>query len=331
MQPGPIIKVGVIGVGHLGRAHAKWYQSLEGCELAGFYETNVDRAQSVSRELNCRAFESLDEFFNAVDAVSVATFTSQHFETARAALTAGCHCLVEKPITTTSAEAEALIELADRKQLVLAVGHIERFNPAVDSLRAFDLRPRFIEAHRLAAFNPRGADVAVILDLMIHDIDLVLHLVPSQIARIDAAAVAVVSATDDIANARLTFENGTVANLTASRISLQSMRKMRIFQESSYFSLDFAKKTADIYRLDNGEFLDEAVRIPMGASGKEILYTQVPAGEVDMLRLELEAFVNKVRFPSAKSILASGACGLASLEIAEKIQSLARDLQSRGQ
>ncbi len=290
------IKTAVVGVGHLGRHHARWYNSLPDSELVGVYDINPEKSQSVADELHVPVLSSLDDVISRAEAVSVAVPTVNHYEVTEKLLQSKVHCLVEKPIASSSEQATAMIALAKENKVIMTVGQIERFNPAVRAIMPHDIRPRFIEAHRLAAFNPRGTDVAVILDLMIHDIDLTLHLIKSKIARIDAAAVAVISDTADIANARLTFENGAVANLTASRISLHTMRKLRIFQKSGYYSLDLAERRADIYRLADDVPPDAVgMKIPLGDSGREIFYAKAGASDGDMLREELKAFLDSVR------------------------------------
>jgi len=289
-----IIKTAVIGVGHLGRHHARWYNTIKESELIGVFDIDQEKCRSVADDLSVTAFEKVEDVFGKVDAVSVVTPTTTHHDVAKMLLGQGIHCLVEKPITTTVEEAESLIKCANENNVVLTVGHIERFNPAVQALKKYNIEPRFIEAHRLAAFDPRGTDVAVVLDLMIHDIDLVLHLIKSRVQRIEAAAVAVVSDNDDIANARLTFENGAVANLTASRISLHAMRKLRIFQKSGYYSLDLAAKQADIYRLGESDDGGEGMQIPLGKSGHTLLYNKAGAKDEDMLSAELSSFIAAV-------------------------------------
>ncbi|NMC44382.1 MAG: Gfo/Idh/MocA family oxidoreductase [candidate division Zixibacteria bacterium] len=289
------IKYGVIGVGSLGRHHARWAGMLEGVELVGVYDRLPERAAQVAAEQRCRAFPAAEALTEACDALSVAVTTSDHCDIALKVIEARRHLLVEKPIAATLEQADRMVAAAEAAGVILMVGHIERFNPAVTALAGYDLSPRFIEAHRLAAFNPRGADVAVVLDLMIHDIDLVLHLIKSAVERIDASAVAVVSDTVDIANARLTFANGAVANLTASRISLRPMRKLRIFQSSGYFSLDFTEKQADLYRMLAGAPQEDELAVPLGLSGRNLGYRKAGDKSQDMLQAELAAFVDAVR------------------------------------
>ncbi len=284
------IKYAVIGVGALGRHHARWASQIDAFDFQGVYDIDPARSEQVAAELNCPNFESLDAALAASDAVSIAVTTSGHYDVARKVIEAGKHLLIEKPITATLDEADKIILAAESRGVKLMVGHIERFNPAFEALQNHDLQPRFIEAHRLAAFNPRGADVAVVLDLMIHDIDLALQLVKSKVADISASAVGVVSDTVDIANARISFENGAVANLTASRISLKPMRKLRIFQSSGYFSLDLAEKQADLYRLLDSQPVEGELSIPLGQSDKKLGYIKAGDTSHDMLEAELKAF-----------------------------------------
>ncbi len=288
------LKTAVVGVGSLGRHHVRWLSQLPQSELVGLYDLDGDKARQLADEFKVKTFDSLDELAAEVDAASIVVTTSAHFEVASALMNKGVHCLIEKPITPSIEESTKLQKLADQKGLKVTVGQIERFNPAVRSIAALNIRPSFIEAHRLAAFDPRGTDVAVVLDLMIHDIDLCLMLTKSKVVDIQASAVAVISDQADIANARLTFESGAVANLTASRISLKPMRKMRVFQKASYYSLDLAKKEADVYRMTGPDEKAEGLRVPLGKSGQDILYTKIEDSGDDMLGGELGAFLDAV-------------------------------------
>ncbi|MCK5145680.1 Gfo/Idh/MocA family oxidoreductase [bacterium] len=287
------IKVGVIGVGHLGRFHAQNYSKIEQAELIGVYDVDYDRATEIAAETNCQAFKSLDDLLEAVDGVSIVVPTDKHLEAGLKAIEKNVHVLVEKPIAVNTEEADTLINEAQKRDLTLQVGQVERFNPAVRALDQFDLQPKFIESHRLAPFNPRGTEVAVVLDLMIHDIDFILHMVKSPVAKVDASGVAVVSDTIDIANARLTFENGAVANLTASRISQKKMRKMRLFQKDAYVTVDFLDKVAEIFQLE--EDASDATMIlgemGIGDRKKQIGYHRPKISDVFGLEVELEAFV----------------------------------------
>jgi predicted dehydrogenase len=321
------IKTAVVGVGALGRHHLRWLHQLEESELVGLYDTDRDRAAQYAAEYNVTAFESLEALAGQVEAVTIVVPTSAHFQTAAALLERKIHCLIEKPVTSTLDEARRLQQLANGSGRKVTVGHIERFNPAVLALAAETIRPSFIEGHRLAAFDPRGTDVAVVLDLMIHDLDLVLMLVKSDLIDIQASGVAVISDKLDIANARLTFANGAVANLTASRISLQAMRKLRIFQRSGYFSLDLAKKQADFYRLADADSTGEGMRLPLGKSGQDLLYRKIADSGDDMLGGELRAFLKAIRDdrPVAVSLEESSR----ALEVALQIKAISEESARR--
>jgi predicted dehydrogenase len=288
------VKTAVVGVGHLGRHHLKWFSQLGNSELVGCHDIDRDKATRYAAQYDIAAFASVEEVAGNAEAVSVVVPTTAHYEVASALVERGVHCLVEKPITADLDEARRLGRLVEDVGVKFTVGQIERFNPAVTALRQYDMRPSFIEAHRLAAFDPRGTDVAVVFDLMIHDIDLVLSFIESKISDIQASAVAVISEQVDIANARLTFQNGAVANLTASRISLNAMRKLRIFQQSGYFSLDLARRQADVYRLVVSENEPNGRHIPLGKSGRELVYRKEGDGEQDMLAAELDAFLQAI-------------------------------------
>jgi predicted dehydrogenase len=314
MQP---VKYGVIGTGVLGRHHARWAAQLSEFDLVGVHDKIASKAESVAGETGCRAFASAEALLSECDAVSVAVSTTSHCEITLMALEMGKAVLVEKPIAATIDEADRMIAAADSGNVPLMVGHIERFNPALLALREYELRPSFIEAHRLAAFNPRGADVDVVLDLMIHDIDLCLSMIAHPVKQISASGVNVVSDTEDIANARLTFANGAVANLTASRISLKPMRKLRVFQTSGYFSLDLASKQADCYRLLDDNPRDGEMTLPLGESGKRIGYFKTEKTDQDMLREELQAFADAVR--TGQTVPVTGGEGRAALDVALKV------------
>lgn len=326
------IKVAVVGVGRLGRNHARWLKQIDCCQMVGVYDSDQARADEVAAEFDLKAFASLEQALEAADALTIATPTTSHHQVGMQALESGRHLLIEKPIASTMPQARELVEAAERKSLTLAVGHIERFNPAFLAVKDISLRPRFIEAHRLAAFDPRASDVAVILDLMVHDIDLALTLMDSPVEEIHASAVPVITEWADIANVRITFASGAVSNLTASRISLQPMRKMRIFERSGYYSLDFSSKRADLYNLDDSEALKSldaeanggsAMKIPLGKSGREIVYRQrsVRADE-DMLKMELEAFLAAVG--GSEPVVVSGQAGMAALEVALEVERVAQ-------
>ncbi|MBI1288028.1 MAG: gfo/Idh/MocA family oxidoreductase [Flavobacteriales bacterium] len=247
------LKVGVLGAGHLGKIHLKLLKETEGYDLVGFYDPDNGQADIAKEQFEIPAFESIEELIDAVDVVDVVTPTLSHFECASLALRRSKHVFIEKPVTNTLEEAESLMKLAEEAKVKVQIGHVERFNPAFISGRPYIDHPMFIESHRLAQFNPRGTDVPVVMDLMIHDIDIILSIVNSNIKRISASGVSVVSDTPDIANARIEFGNGCVANITASRISLKNMRKTRIFQRDAYIAIDFLKKKAEVVRIDDAE------------------------------------------------------------------------------
>ena len=242
------LRVGVVGVGHIGSNHARLYAEQNAAEFTAIYDTDRAKAEQLAAAHGVRASESLPDFLEQVDAASVATPTNSHFEVARQLLERGKHALIEKPIADNPAEATQLARMAAERQLILQVGHVERFNPVLSALEQRLTHPRFIEAHRLSPYPNRSTDIGVVLDLMIHDLEIILHLVRSPVGTIDAVGVPVLSRGEDIANARLRFENGCVANITSSRISPERMRKIRVFQEDAYLSLDYQSQTGEIYR-----------------------------------------------------------------------------------
>ncbi len=244
-----MLKIGLLGAGHLGKIHLKCITSVADFELVGFYDPDKEKVKEVQETYGVRSFDNVSDLIDASDVVDIVTPTVSHFECASEAIKKSRHVFIEKPIATTPDEARQLIELASEADVKVQVGHVERFNPAFTAVREKLNKPMFIEAHRLAQFNPRGTDVPVVLDLMIHDIDIILSVVKSNIRKIHASGVNVVSDTPDIANARLEFDNGAVANLTASRISLKNLRKSRFFQKDAYISVDFLDKVAEIVRM----------------------------------------------------------------------------------
>ena len=244
-----MLKAGVLGAGHLGKIHLKLLNQSKKYELVGFYDPIKENALKVEKEFGYKAFDTIEALINAVDVVDIVTPTLSHFECAKEAIEKGKHVFIEKPITNTVEEAEILIQLTEKHNVKGQVGHVERFNPAFTAVKDAIINPMFIETHRLAEFNPRGTDVPVVLDLMIHDIDIILSVVKSKVKSVSASGVAVISDTPDIANARLEFENGCVANLTASRISLKKMRKARFFQKDAYISVDFLEKKCEVVKM----------------------------------------------------------------------------------
>ncbi len=245
----PMIRVGVIGAGHLGKIHLKLLAENPKYDLIGFFDTNTETSEVLATNNDYRYYSSIDELLSQIDAACIVTPTPFHFEVAQKAINHGVHLLIEKPITTSVNQAYQLVEDAREKNLIGVVGHVERFNPAYSAAASYINEPKFIEIHRLAEFNPRGNDVSVILDLMIHDIDILLQMVKSKITSIDANGAAVVSSSPDIASARIAFENGCVANLTASRISLKNMRRTRLFQKDAYITIDFLAKKTEVVRI----------------------------------------------------------------------------------
>ena len=255
------IRVGVVGVGHIGSNHARIYSEIDSAEFAAVYDVDSRRASSIAKQFGTTAAQSLDDFIDRVDAASVATPTKTHYEVAWTLLQRGRHLLVEKPITDNTAHAGDLAQLAAWNGVILQVGHVERFNPVLSALEQHLTHPRFIEAHRLSPYPERSTDIGVVLDLMIHDLEVILHLVRSPVHSIDAVGVPVLSRGEDIANARLRFENGCVANITSSRISPERMRKIRIFQEDAYISLDYQNQSGEIYRRQYGRIARDKVQI----------------------------------------------------------------------
>ncbi len=321
------LRVGIAGVGRLGGLHAMLYREIAAANFAGVYDSEQQRAQAVAQEHGVKAFASFEEMLASCEAVNIVVPTSFHFELAQQALLARRHVFIEKPITATVAEARELIALAKAHGCVLQVGHIERFNAALRALADFPLAPKFIESHRMASFDPRGTDVAVVLDLMIHDIDIILSLVKSPLTRVDANGVAVVSLEPDIANARLQFANGCVANVTASRISQKKMRKMRLFQRDAYVSIDFLQGLSEVYRLVGAEEVSGRFSFPItlgkleqGARPRHILYEKLEAPEGNALKMELESFIHAIQNHTPPPV--TGEDGLRALEVATEITEL---------
>ncbi len=316
-----MIKIGVIGAGHLGKIHIKLLKEIDKYELVGFYDASPDAAALVEKEFNVKRFETLESLLAEVDAVDIVTPTLAHYECASKAIRHSKHVFIEKPITTTIDEAKSLIGLSKEANVKVQVGHVERFNPAFLAARDYCSGPMFIETHRLAQFNPRGTDVSVVLDLMIHDIDVILSVVKSNIKRISASGVAVVSDSPDIANARIEFDNGCVANLTASRISMKNMRKSRFFQKDAYISVDFLDKKVDVIRLKNieGEADPLAVTIDLGnGKGSKQIYFENPKTEpTNAIKMELEMFAESITNNTTPIVSADD--GYKALDVAYKI------------
>jgi predicted dehydrogenase len=299
------LRVAVIGVGYLGTFHAEKYAALPDAELVAVVDTDLARATALAERLQTRPESDYRKLAGQVDAVSIVVPTQHHFAAAAFFLQHGVHVLLEKPITPTVAEAEELISLAEARKLVFQIGHLERFNPAVTALAGVLKTPKFIESNRIAPFKPRGTDVSVVLDLMIHDIDIISSIVNSPVSQINAVGAPVFSGEADIANARIVFENGCVANVTASRISLKSERKMRIFQEDAYISIDFQNRKASVFKKGEGEMFPGVPNIAM---------SEESFAQGDPLRSEIEAFLDSVA--NGKPPVVSGRDGKRALETA---------------
>jgi predicted dehydrogenase len=300
------MRAGVAGAGAMGRNHARIYSLLEGVELTAVYDADRARAEAVVAEFGGRAVDTLEELASSCDLASVAVPTVAHREVGCFLLEKGVHVLIEKPIAATVADAQALVDTSRRCEKLLAVGHVERFNPVLKQLEARLSKPRFIEAHRLSPFPNRSMDIGVVLDLMIHDLEVILHLVKSPVVGIDAVGVSVLTPTEDIANARLRFENGCVANVTASRISPDRMRKIRVFQEDCYLSLDYQQQEGQMY-----------AKVDTGIAKFDV---EIEKGEP--LMGELQSFVDAVARGEKPAV--TGQQGLAALELALKVTELAR-------
>ena len=295
------VKVGVAGVGHMGKEHARIYSELQEAELVGVHDSNPDTARKIAAKCKTRAFGSLEEMVDAVDAASIVTPTSTHLAIAEPFLKRGKHVLVEKPIAMDTEEARKLVDLAEKHGAKLAVGHVERFNPVLVALEERLGRPRFIEAHRLSPYPGRSTDIGVVMDLMIHDLEIILHLVRSPVTSVDAVGVPVLSKGEDIANARIRFANGCVANLTTSRISPERLRKIRVFQDDAYLSLDYMKQEGEIYKRLDGK----------------ITRDKIPVMKGEPLKNQLAEFVMNVRENTDPRV--AGAHGFEALKLASQI------------
>ena len=292
-----MLKVGVLGAGHLGKIHLRLLQQSDKYELVGFYDENQENAERISKEFGYKNFSTIAKLIHAVDVIDIVTPTLSHYKCAKVAIKSGKHIFIEKPIANTVDEAEEIIALAKEYNVKGQVGHVERFNPAFIATKNMIENPMFIETHRLAEFNPRGTDVPVVLDLMIHDIDAILSVVKSKVKHINASGVSVISDTPDIANARIEFESGCVANLTASRISMKNMRKTRFFQKDAYISVDFLEKKCEVVRMkDAPETPGDFDMILQNAEGikKQIYFTNPDVEQNNAILDELESFANAI-------------------------------------
>ena len=297
-----MLKVGVLGAGHLGKIHLKLLKELKkDYEVIGFYDPNRENAKKVNKDFRVKAFKKIEDLITESDVINIVTPTLSHFDCAMEAIKAHKHVFIEKPITNTTEEAETLMKLSREAGVKVQVGHVERFNPAFTAAQPYCNQPMFIEAHRLAEFNPRGTDVPVVLDLMIHDIDIILSIAKSNIRKISASGVSVVSDTPDIANARIEFDNGCVANITASRMSLKNMRKTRIFQKDAYISVDFLEKKTEVIRLKSLKASEKqdpfAIVLDLGKGRKKKqIYFENPNIETNnAIKDELKSFADAIK------------------------------------
>lgn len=313
-----MLKVGVFGAGHLGKFHINNWKEIEDVVLTGFYDPNDITAQAVEEKLGLKRFPDVASLLNEIDIADIVAPTTAHFELCEAAIRKGKHVFIEKPLANTVDEAKKIVQMGKEAGVKIQVGHVERFNPAYLALKGLQLDPMFIEVHRLAQFNPRGTEVSVILDLMIHDIDIILSLVKSNVKSIHANGVAVMTDSADIANVRIEFNNGAVANLTSSRISMKRMRKMRLFQKDAYIAIDFLEKKTEIIRLEQPEDKDVFtidIDTPHGMRSIAVIHPDVPS--VNAIKEELLSFVKAVQ--QNKPTVVSEIDGLLAMEVAHKI------------
>lgn len=318
------VKVGVIGVGHLGQHHVKHFASLPGADLKGVYDLDTTRANEIAKQHKTKSFNNVDDLLSTCDAISIVTPTTQHAEVAEYCIKHGKHVFIEKPIAKTVAEADHLLSLTKKNGIVIQVGHIERLNPALLALKDFELKPKFIEVQRLAPYTVRGTEVPVVLDLMIHDIDIILSLVNSPVKNIRASGVSIMTNSVDIANARIRFENGAVANLTSSRIAQIKVRKLRSFQRDMYVTIDFLLGLTEVYRAIDSDtkVSNTLVTAPLDNNGRHrsIVYEKPPVKKIDALQMELANFIESIQ-GKAKPIV-DGKAGRDALEVATNIQKM---------
>jgi len=315
-----MLKVGVFGVGHLGKFHLNNWKEIPGCELVGFYDPDEKNAEEVIAKFGLKRFNDPGKLLTEIDAADIVAPTDHHFSLCEAAIRKGKHVFVEKPLAQTMDEAHALVKLVRESNIKLQVGHVERFNPAFLAVKDLKLNPMFIEVHRLAQFNPRGTEVSVILDLMIHDIDIILSIVKSDVKFISASGVGVMTETPDIANVRIEFNNGCVANLTSSRISMKKMRKIRIFQKDAYIGIDFLNKKSEIIKLKDQEMDDENVftfDIETLSGKKSIAISNPQIPDINAIKKELEEFKNAIE-KNTRTIV-SEIDGLMAMDVAHQI------------
>jgi len=319
------LKAGIFGLGHLGKIHLKILKEIcaerNDVEICGVFDSDIEKNETISKENNFEINNTAEDLIGKINTAIIVTPTSTHFEIASKTISNDINTFIEKPVTDTTEEAEKLLKLSENKNIKIQIGHIERFNAAILALDNYNLAPMFIETHRLAQFNPRGTDVSVIQDLMIHDIDIILNLVKSKVKSIDANGVAIITDKIDIANARIKFENGCVANITASRISLNKMRKMRLFQKSAYISIDFLQNTSEVFRLDDGK-TDNSNSLALtefiqGENKVKIFYEKPPVKEVNSMKYEMNKFIDSIVNDLEPIVTLED--GLQALEVANEI------------
>lgn len=316
-----IINVGVVGVGHLGQYHTKHFSHLKDVNLVGVFDVDRKRCGEIARKFKTKPFKSLEALLKVVDALSIVTPTPYHKDVAEICIKKGKHVFIEKPITETIKEADYLLELAEKNKTLIQVGHIERLNPALTPLSAFDINPKFIEIQRLAPYTSRGTDVPVVLDLMIHDIDLVLAFVKSPVKHIHASGVSIMTDSVDIANARIRFENGSVASITSSRVAKDRVRKMKVFQQDLYITIDFLIGLTEIYRVmdanESGSAAIMSAPIESGGKQRKIFYEKPIIKKHDALKMELQNFIDSVKGKATPIV--SGQDGRDALNVAIQI------------
>lgn len=313
-----MLKVGVFGVGHLGKFHLNNWREIEGVKLVGFFDPHTETAKQVADEYGIKRFTDADKLIDACDIVDVVTPTDQHYPVCMNAIRKGKHVFVEKPLAATIKEGRDIVNFVKEAGVKLQVGHIERFNPAYLAIKKLPLNPMFIEVHRLAQFNPRGTEVSVIMDLMIHDIDIILSLVKSDVKNISASGVAVITDTPDIANVRIEFNNGCVANLTSSRISMKKMRKMRLFQKDAYIGVDFLEKKTEIIKLKQADDTQVFSFDIETQQGKKTIAIATPSIEAtNAMKAELEAFVYAIN--NQQPTIVSEIDGFLAMEVGHRI------------
>jgi len=320
------LRAAVVGAGHMGRHHVRVYSQLPQVELVGVVDANLQRGREMAQQYNCRAFADVSEVLDQIDIASVAVPTIYHLQVASPLIEAGKAVLIEKPLAVNSDECAKILELAKKYNVIVQVGHTERFNPVVRAMKRLEMHPRFIETHRISPFTFRSADIGVVLDMMIHDIDIVLSLVGRRPAQVEAVGVSVLGANEDIANARLTFDNGCVANLTASRLALKTERKIHVFSQEAYLSLDYQKKTgiaikkdanADILQMAREKKIEDLAQLAGYDYSKLVKFEPIMITDEEPLRAELEAFVGAVMNQTEPEVTAEA--GLAAVETAERI------------